>query len=217
MFEKLKGAILAGAIMATGGAAHAITFNVAEDILPGGLGTLQAERATWAAATGAALSSEGFEGLGSNGSFFDFGDFSVSIASGSMTLFGANGLTRTEGTNGLGFTGSNVITFLFDNVQTAFGIDWSSFDQTETNVAYSDNGGGANGDIFQPVTTAGAGFFGVINENGFTEITFTVTQTEILEFDNIQYGAAAAIPVPASLPLLVGALGVLGFARRKRR
>lgn len=217
MFDTIKSTVLAAAILAAGSSAHAASFNIAEDILPGGgVSTLQAERAVWAAASGATLSSEGFEGLSSGDSFFDFGDFSVSIETGAFTLFGANSLTRTEGENGLGFSGSNVVTFLFDSVQTAFGIDWSSFDRTDTNVAYADNGGGANDDLFEPVVTAGAGFFGVNNANGFTEIIFTVTQQEILEFDNIQFGTASPVPIPAGLPLLIAGLGALAFMRRKR-
>lgn len=217
MFETIKSAVLTAAILAAGSSAHAASFNIAEDILPGGgVSTLQAERAIWAAESGATLSSEGFEGLSSDGNFFDFGDFSVSIATGAFTLFGANSLTRTEGENGLGFSGNNIVTFLFDSVQTAFGIDWSSFDQTATNVAYADNGGGANGDLFEPVVTAGAGFFGVNNLNGFTEISFTVTQNETLEFDNIQYGSVAPVPVPAGLPLLIAGLGTLAYLRRRK-
>lgn len=217
MQNKVRTSLIAGAIALTAGSVQAATtFNVAEDILPGGLSTLQDERDVWASAVGAPLATEGFESLTTGGSSFDFGDFSVSLDTGSFTLYGANSLVRTEGTNGLGFSGNNIVTFLFDTAITSFGIDWSSFDRTATNVAYSDNGGGSLGDIFVPVTTAGAGFFGVNNTDGFTQVQFTVTQSEILEFDFVQYGNIAAVPVPASLPLLFGAIGLLGFVRRKK-
>ena len=197
------------------GAQAAPVFHVAEDILPGGLATLQAERGVWAAAHGGALSTEGFEGLvAAPANPFDFGDFTLSFSGPSLTLFGANALVRTEGVNGLGFSGNGTVTFTFDTAITAFGIDWSSFDQTATVVAYSDDAGGAVADVFVPVTSPGAGFFGVLNTDGFTTVSFQVTQSEILEFDYIQWGTA--VPEPGTLAILGLGLVGFGFARRRQ-
>ena len=207
---------LALAFAVSTGMAQATTFNIAEDVLPDGLGTLQAERAVWASNAGAPLSSEGFEGPISVGSSITFADFTVSVASGALTLFPLIELTRTEGEQSLGFSDSNVVTFVFNDAITSFGIDWSSLDRDETNIAYSDNAGGSNSDLFVADSFAGAGFLGATNLNGFTEISFTVTSSEILEFDNIQYASVAAVPVPAGLPLLLGAVGLIGLLRRKK-
>lgn len=193
---------------------------VAEDRLPDGIGTLQAERAQWASDFGGTLSSEGFEGLsGAPASVIDFGDFTLSFSGKrDLTLFGANEFTRTEGAQSLGFTKKGTITLTFDEEITALGIDWSSFDKKGTRVRYKDNAGNFIKDVFDPVTRAGAGFFGIIDPEGFTEVTFLVKQSETLEFDFIQYGRSVApVPLPAGLPLLVGALGVLGLVRRRQR
>ena len=209
-----------GAIFVTTSMAQAATTTyVAEDILPAGLATLQAERANWAADFGNPLGTEGFEGLvGNPGNFIDFGAFSLSFSGPSLTLYGANPLTRTEGTQGLGFSGNGSITLTFDNAISALGIDWSSFDQNATVVSYSDDNGNVVGDIFQPVISAGAGFFGIIDTDGFTSVTFAVDQSEILEFDYIQWGSGLApIPLPAGMPLLLGGLVGLGLLRRRKK
>ena len=199
------------------GAQAAPAYFVAEAILPGGLGTLQAQRANWAAAHGQALSTEGFESLlAAPSTPFDFGAFTLNFSGAGLTLFGANPLTRTEGIKGLGFSGNGTVTFTFDNAITAFGIDWSSFDQTTTVVAYGDDAGGAVADIFAPLTLAGGGFFGVLNSAGFTTVSFTITQTEILEFDYIQWGTASSVPEPTSLLLLGIGLAAAGFSRSRR-
>lgn len=64
-------------------------------------------------------------------------------------------------------------------------------------------------------------------ENGFFGFTTTVPVSSILfdsfspialdvyDIDNLQFGLAA-VPVPAALPLLLGALTALGFAARRR-
>ncbi|WP_165899265.1 VPLPA-CTERM sorting domain-containing protein [Rhodovulum steppense] len=199
----------------------ATTTYTAEAILPGGLGTLQAERADWAADFGGTLSTEGFEGLVADpGLVTDFGGFTLTYAGvGGLTLYGSNPLTRTEGAQGLGFSGSGSITLSFTSAINAFGIDWSSFDNAATNVSYGDSAGNVIADLFQPVTRSGAGFFGIIDTGGFSWITFDVTSQEIMEFDFIQYGVASdpsLIPLPAGLPLLVAGLGTLAVLRRRQ-
>jgi hypothetical protein len=215
--RKLKVIATCAALTLCGfGAQAAPVYNVVEAVLPGGLATLQAERAAWATAHGGGLSTEGFEGLAAApASPFDFGAFTLTSSVG-LTLFGANALTRTEGVKGLGFSGNGTVTFTFDSAITAFGIDWSSFDQGSTVVAYSDDAGGAVADIFVPVTPAGGGFFGVRNTDGFTSVSFQVTQAEILEFDYIQWGTAAAVPEPMSLLLVVAGLAAVGVSRSRR-
>ena len=214
----LKALATGAALMLYGLASHAApVYTIAEDVLPSGLGTLQTARAGWAAAHGGPLATEGFEGLAAvPPSPFDFGAFTMTYTAADMTLYGANALVRTEGVQGLGFSGRGTVTFTFDSPITAFGIDWSSFDQTTTVVEYSDDAGGALADVFLPVTSAGAGFLGVINNAGFTTVTFQVTQTEILEFDNIQWGTSAVIPEPMSLLLVGAGLAMVGVSRARK-
>lgn len=63
----------------------------------------------------------------------------------------------------------------------------------------------------------------------FTNLAWTTDKSLLLTFSNLGYGEigidnitltisdAAPVPVPATLPLLLGALGVGGFALRRRR
>ncbi|WP_425039573.1 VPLPA-CTERM sorting domain-containing protein [Primorskyibacter sp. S187A] len=214
---KLYSVGLAVAMIGLAGMAQAATTTfTAEDVLPTGLGTLQTERSNWQTAVGSPVSSEGFEGLqGAVGNTLTFADFTLTHSGGGLTLFGSNSLTRTEGVQGLGFSGNGSVTFTFASTINAFGIDWSSFDQTSTVVDYSDDGGNSLSDLFVPVTNAGAGFFGIIDTGGFSSVTFNVSQTEILEFDNIAWGTVAPVPLPAGLPLLLAGLGGLAMLRRR--
>lgn len=195
-------------------ASAAPAYSVTEAILPGGLGTLQAARSAWAATLGGPLQTEGFEGLAAApASGFDFGPFTLTTSA-PLVLFGNNSLVRTEGVQGLGFSGNGTMTFTFDTALTAFAIDWSSFDSLNTVISYQDNAGGSVADIFQPLTSAGAGFFGVVNGAGFTQVTFTAQSGEILEFDNIQF-LANNVPEPSSLALVALALAGCGAWRRR--
>ena len=91
---------------------HAAVIFSAQDILPNGNSTLQAERDVWSSGLGE-LNTEGFEGAFMLSNQIDFEQFSVSITGSDFIDFGANVLTRTEGTTGLGFRQDAIITFEF--------------------------------------------------------------------------------------------------------
>lgn len=68
--------------------------------------------------------------------------------------------------------------------------------------------------------TSGAedGFFGVISDVALNAWTLGQTDSHMM-FDNVTYdgGSVSSVPVPAALPLLLAALGGLGFAGRRRK
>lgn len=61
-----------------------------------------------------------------------------------------------------------------------------------------------------------ASFFGLTSTTAFSRVDFVILSGgEDADIDNIRYGDTAVIPLPASLPLLLGAFAVLGVARRR--
>lgn len=205
---KIRSLILGALLCFTASTTQAAVIFSVEDDMPGALTALQSERASWAAGLGA-LVSEGFEGTFSVSNSIDFGSFVVSITGSSLNLYtGSNALTRTEGNQSLGFSGSALLTFTFTNNISAFAIDWSSLEGTRSSIDYTDSEGNSYTDIFSSPNSITAGFFGITGVN-LSSVTFDITSSEILEFDFIQFQLAEARPVPA--PHIMS-LVLIGFA-----
>lgn len=60
-------------------------------------------------------------------------------------------------------------------------------------------------------------FFGLLSDTPFTTIGFSATANDGFQIDNISYGGAPAVPLPAGLPLIATALAGLVLVRRRRR
>lgn len=188
------------------------------------------DRAAFQAAT-SSLVLESFEAPFNSGSTVDFGAFSASISGAAGTLFPETfSRSVTDGSQALGFAefGPSTVTFLFDDAITAFGIDFNDLNNVDASAAddigndfgvvlTGDDGSAQGGPGFQNQQ-----FFGVVNTDPFTSITFSIGATinfGLLTFDRLEYQTAAVspVPVPASLPLLAGGLTALGLARAYRR
>lgn len=60
-------------------------------------------------------------------------------------------------------------------------------------------------------------FFGIISDVAFTTIGYNLSAGSGSLSDNLTYGSfVPAVPLPASLPLLVAGIGALGVARRRK-
>ena len=76
-------------------------------------------------------------------------------------------------------------------------------------------------DFPQQIPNTTVGFLGVIADEAFTQIVFREgTQggaAETYTFDNLTFARTlATVPLPAGLPLMVGALGAAGLLSRRR-
>lgn len=97
---------------------------------------------------------------------------------------------------------------VFDRPTTAFGADFRQFNEVPRVLVALDGGAG-----LAPSTVAGTRFFGLVSDVAFTTLTFIALRSDNFGLDNALF--VSAIPLPASLPLLLGALVLLGGLRRR--
>lgn len=180
--------------------------------------TVFTTRSAFNAAAGSGLTFESFE-TQRNGQTVAYPGVSVSETAGSFNLIvhTSNNATFTAATTHLGNSiwfsdnGPSVATFSFATPITAFGID-TAFSQART-VTF---GGGVNGSLALAANTPG--FFGVISDTAFSNVTVNVDGNPNVGFDALAFGLAAApVPEPAQWALLIGGFGIVGAAARRRR
>jgi len=144
---------------------------------------------------------------------------------------GDDGSIDGSGTSGWSFfsgSGATGITFTFASAVTAAGIVWTDGLGLVTFEAFDTAGaslGSISGTFADTTFTGGTAedrFFGVSDAGGIGSI-FISNAGGGIEVDHLQYGNAATggginpVPVPASLPLLLGALGLGAAWRRAQR
>ncbi|MEM7527381.1 MAG: hypothetical protein AAF416_06840 [Pseudomonadota bacterium] len=119
---------------------------------------------------------------------------------------------------GGGFIGSLSIVWTFPEPVIAVGWQYFSVNSDGLNVLVDGTlralRESADSDPFN-------GFFGFTTTNPVTEITFgtfSPTQLNVFDFDDLQFAAApAVVPLPGALPLLLAGLAGLAFAARGPR
>lgn len=153
----------------------------------------------------------------------DFGPFST-IVNSTVTGNGFN-VIADPGVNAGGMVGRNLqfglldgetVTIVFDQAITAFGAMFAAIN--DLNRARSTFSGGGTTDWLAPVSGAGGRFFGIVSDTAFTSVTITgLSNSEGFGLDNLRYGTATPVPVPAS-GLLLGGMALLGgwMARRRK-
>ena len=104
---------------------------------------------------------------------------------------------------------------------TAFGADLGDFNNGARRTEVAISGGGV--DLPKTVPSPSLSgreviFFGLISGTPFTTVEFSaIAGPDVFSVDNVTYGDASAVPLPAPAALLLGGLAALGVVRRRRR
>lgn len=103
----------------------------------------------------------------------------------------------------------------FDAPVTAFGADFFSFndDYLRTEISIL-------GDYFNPgVSSVGSlSFFGVISDQAFSAVLFAGIDNDVFGMDNVSFNSSiSVVPLPAALPLMAGALAIIGLFGWRRK
>ena len=176
------------------------------------------DRASFEASAGT-VTTQDFESqtVGTNlqNATIDLGDFSLSVVSifgGSFNLIDQSSFNAPNGSifAGIGLGDGETMTLLFDIAITSFGADFGGLNDFVQRSQFE-----VLGDIlFAPILSGEASFFGFASDTAFTSLVIRgLPESDGFGIDNI---SVAAIPVPATLPLLAGGLGLLALWRRRR-
>ena len=178
------------------------------------------DRTTFVAAAGT-VTTQDFESqtVGTNlqNATLDLGDFSLSVVSifgGSFNRIDQSAFNAPNGSifAGIGLGGGETMTLLFDSAITSFGADFGSLNDNVQRSQFE-----VLADILLAPILVGTipSFFGFTSDTAFTSLTIRgLSPSDGFGIDNITY-SVAAIPVPATLPLLAGGLGLLALWRRR--
>ncbi len=194
-----------------------------------GAGTFASARASWAAAYGGTLITEGFELVPSMTSApsITFTDFTIARTINSFTVVTGPNAAVSEGSQALkpGVVNGGTVTFTFTSAQSAFGVDINDHDNLDTRyfISVNNTASDTTGEVATALALDPKAFVGFISDTPFTTVTFGRLDASLLQdsgqgWDNVQYGSP--IPEPgtvASLSALLVGLFVFTFLRRRRK
>jgi hypothetical protein len=156
------------------------------------------------------------------------GDYST-LTLGNVTITGVDGTFTVGGDyadtynnpgpqsvyNGFDYAPS---TFRFDFASTvsAFAFLWGASDFNWTLTAYNASGTALDSLVIGPVYGSNAGDYFGIAAAGISYATLVASAGDFVFIDNFASTTVPTVPVPAALPLLLGALGGLAMLRRRR-
>ena len=180
------------------------------------------DRATFEGAAGT-VTTQDFESqtVGTNLQYVttDLGDFSLSVDSvfgGSFNVISDSDFFNAPNSSifaSIGLGDGETMTLLFDSAITSFGADFGGLNDDVQRSQFE-----VLADIlFAPILVGAIpSFFGFTSDTAFTSLTIRgLSPSDGFGIDNITY-SVAAIPLPATLPLLAGGLGLLALWRRRR-
>lgn len=179
-----------------------------------------------------ALTSQSTEDFNSFGSETSFA--SGSLSAGDLTLsmsgtlrsgqrnsidmpthqFSSFNIDGTTNANVLLDSADDVLTISFGSAVTAFGADFGSLNDNYRRTSIL-----VNGERLTPGIVTGSNrtrFFGFTTDTAFSSVSFVFNRAaDGFSIDNVSYGDAAVVPLPATLPMLAFAMGAFALGRRR--
>lgn len=175
--------------------------------------------AGFSAASGSLSGFEGFE-VGQTGATHTYSGFTLSEVNGTVnniTNFNINSCCFSvspvqAGTGAAWFDDNNnsIGRFVFNAAINALGLYVTTSSDSTVQVTIGS-------EIVSFSVGTSPTFVGIISDTLFTTIDFAASGGPNIAFDSASYGTVSAVPLPATSLLLLGALGMLGVNRARRR
>jgi hypothetical protein len=185
------------------------------------------DRPSWEAALGAdaaTLTLDSFDNDIASSTFVTFDSGVASKAIGGNLSAGWNAVSGGEArlsADGLGVNGPLETRWIFPTGVRALAFDFGSVSGFSSLVGDFD---GTGIQAYFPAIEVAApeGFFGIIGAAGFDTVSFlSAGGNDNFSIDNLAFGGTvpppAVVPLPASLPLLIGGVGAMVFLGRRRK
>jgi len=182
--------------------------------------TIFTDRTAFETAVGGGLTTETFNSAGSEvsfgGSSTTFGQLTLSADATSTDYNRIDtppvlGEVDGNGTTAVNFftKANNNAAISFDAPVMAFGADFFNFNDDTLRTQIS-----VLGELFSPEVTVdySLSFFGVISDQAFSSVLFSGLENDVFGMDNVSFSSSiSVVPLPAALPLMAGALAIMGF------
>lgn len=179
--------------------------------------TIYTDRAAFDAAAGATLF-ESFEEDRRTAATQTYTDFNVSETNGSNLVYINSYLGATNGMRSANIENNGTSIFSINFNKTAYALAFDLL--SDTNSIFSITGAATSSLV---VTGGGSGFFGVVDNAGFTGLSLRSSATfgnygiDALEYSITAPTMTAAVPEPASWAMMMIGIGAVGYAMRRRQ
>ena len=176
--------------------------------------TIYTDRVAFEAAA-EALMFESFEQQREAAASQAYGDFTIAETGGNPDLVFINGDLGASSGNSAAFitdNGSSVFSIVFRSDVYAVGFDLLSYDTSRLTI-----GGAAHYSL--TLANGSTPFFGLIDSTGFRALSIDAAGGPTFAIDGLSYAStpAGAVPEPATWAMMIGGMGVVGGAMRRRR